>query len=73
MFGEVAETAADGVWCKRPAWGWTDRDENTALWNKSRNLILFGGIGRENDDSSDKVHLNIGVALKVREAVFSGI
>ena len=55
----------------RSARGWTDRGEKTALWNKSRNLISFGGIGRENDDTSDKVRLNIVVALEVRETVFS--
>ena len=72
MFAEVAETAAEGVWWKRSAWGWTDRDGNTALRNKSRNLISFRG-GRENGDSSDMVYLNIGVALEVRETVSSGI
>ena len=56
VLAEVAETAAKGVWWKRSVWGWTDRNESTALWNKRRNLILFGGICRENDDPSDKVH-----------------
>ena len=34
-----------------------------------RNLISFGGMGHEEDDSSDKVHLHVDVALEVREAV----
>ena len=73
MFAEVAETVAEGVWWKRSAWRWTDRDDRKALWDKSRNLVLFEGIGREDDDSSDKVHLNIDVVLEVRETVLYGI